>query len=250
MNLYKYYLEIKNRFLLALTTWISVVLVSYYFKEFLLFVFTKSNFYSSYPNNESLYFIFTDVTEIFSVYLSLIFFVANQITGFYFLYHLFIFISLGLYSSEYKYLLVVFKISVCFFFLSIIVFNKILFPLSWDFFSGFQNLTVLKYFSLHFEAKLNEYLAFYITFYYICIFYFQTFTGLVIFFNYVKEELKLIKNFRKVFYYSFLIFSTLVTPPDIFSQLLLSLIIIINYEILVLYVITRNYLKNFNLVTS
>ena len=219
-------------------TWVSIILVSYYFKEFLLFVFTKSNLYSSY-------FIFTDVTEVFSVYLVIIFFISNQITCFYCLYNVFIFISLGLYSSEYKYLIFVCKIGICFFLLSCGVFNKLIFPLSWDFFSGFQNFTVLQYSSLHFEAKLSEYLTFYIVFYYVCVFYFQLFTGLVIFFNYIKEEITLLKNLRKIFYYFFVIFSTLITPPDVFSQLIISSSIIINYEILVLYIITKNYLDKY-----
>jgi len=236
MNIYKYYLEIKNRLILTMITWVSIILVSYYFKEFLLFVFTKSNLYSSY-------FIFTDVTEVFSVYLVIIFFISNQIRGLYCLYHVFIFISLGLYSSEYKYLIFVYKTSMFFFLLSCSVFNKFIFPLSWDFFSGFQNFTLLQSPNLHFEAKLSEYLTFYIVFYYVCIFYFQIFTGLVVFFNHIKKEITLLKNLRKVFYYFFIIFSTLITPPDVFSQLFISFSIIINYEILVLYIITKNYIE-------
>jgi Sec-independent protein secretion pathway component TatC len=49
----------------------------------------------------------------------------------------------------------------------------------------------------------------------------------------------LIKAFRKIFHYFFLIFSTLITPPDIFSQLSISLCLTFNYEILVFYFIFK-----------
>ena len=70
--IYKYYLEIKNRFLLLSLTWVSTILVSYFYKEILLFISIKP----SICNNNSIifYFIFTDVKEVFSVYIKLIFF--------------------------------------------------------------------------------------------------------------------------------------------------------------------------------
>ena len=47
------------------------------------------------------YFIFTNVDEIFYVYLRLIVFIANQITILMLLYHSLMFLTLGLYHSEY-----------------------------------------------------------------------------------------------------------------------------------------------------
>jgi sec-independent protein translocase protein TatC len=240
MKIYKYYLEIKYRILMLLLTWFSVVLVSYCFKELLLFLIIKPNElkYSLF------YFIFTDVKEVFSVYITLVLFIGNQFLVYYFLYHLLIFIALGLYKFEYRYLIFIFKTSMFFFFFSVFIYNKLLFPLSWEFFLSFQNFILLKSFILHFEAKLSEYLTFYITFYYICIFYFQTFMVLVLFFDYIRNELEIIKNFRKIFYYSFVIFSTLITPPDVLSQFILSLIIIFSYEMLIFYIIIKKVIKN------
>jgi sec-independent protein translocase protein TatC len=243
MSIYKFYLEIKNRFFLIILSWISVILVSYCFKEVLLFAVTKHNLYLFDDTNEIFYFIFTDVTEIFSVYITLIFFISNQILILYLLYHLLMFVALGLYKSEYYYLKFVFKTSMFFFFFSVIIFNKILFPFSWDFFLSFQNVTILKSLTLHFEAKLSEYLAFYVTFYNICIFYFQTFVILILFFDYVKNELNTIKRFRKVLYYFFVLFSTLITPPDVFSQFILSAGIVLSYEIFVFFFITKQLIR-------
>ena len=248
MHIYKYYFEIKNRFLLLILTWTSVVLVSYCFKEVLLFMITKPSIHlSSYCHNtyEVFYFIFTDVIEIFVVYITLVFFVGNQVICVYMFYHLLYFMILGLYRFEYNYLIFVFKISMFFFIFSIIVYNKFLFPFSWDFFLSFQDFVVLKFLTLHFESKLNEYVFFYIKFYYFCVFYFQIFVFLVIFFDYVKNELQMIKTFRKGFYYSFVIFSTLITPPDVFSQFIISVGIIFSYEILMFFITIKNFVKKF-----
>lgn len=247
MNLYKYYFELKNRFFLLTLTWISVILVSYCFKEVLLFTITKPSIYLSFSTDtnkgEIIYFIFTDVIEVFLVYISLIFFIGNQIGSLFILYHSLFFIALGLYKFEYDHLILIFKTSVFFFIFSVVIYNKFLFPFSWDFFLSFQDFAALKFLTLHFESKLNEYVGFYTTFHYICVFYFQIFVLLVIFFDYIKDELETVKILRKFFYYFFIIFSTLVTPPDVFSQFILSLGIILSYEILMFFIITKNFMK-------
>ena len=188
------------------------------------------------------YFIFTDVTEIFSAYITLIFFIGNHILILYLCYNTLIFIALGLSKSEYNYLIFIFKTCLFLFLFSIVIFNKVLFSFSWNFFLSFQNLETLNSLTLHFEAKLSEYLNFYLTFYYICTLYFQTFLLLILFFDYFKNELEIIRRFRKFFYYFFVVFSTLVTPPDIFSQTILSLSIIFSFEILVFYLILKKSL--------
>jgi Sec-independent protein secretion pathway component TatC len=98
-----YILEIKNRFILLFITWLSTILVGYFYKEILLFLFLESEMFL---HNEIKieYFIYTDIIEVFSVYIQLIFFISFQILVLYILYHSFIFISFGLYFMEYFYL--------------------------------------------------------------------------------------------------------------------------------------------------
>lgn len=239
--IYNYYLEIKNRCLLLSLTWISIIFVSYFYKEVLLFVCIKPSILCN--ASAIFYFIFTDVKEIFSVYMTLILFLGNQILMFYSAYHALSFVSLGLYKFEYKHCRLVFLTSILFWFFSLLIFTKVLFPISLNFFLSFQTLTSVKSLNFHFEAKLSEYLNFYIMFYYICIFYCQTFVILVFFFDYINTNLNLIKVFRKLFYYFFIFFSTLVTPPDVLSQILFSICLICIYEILIFVNIFFLYLK-------
>jgi Sec-independent protein secretion pathway component TatC len=243
--LYTYYLEIKNRIFLSLMCWLFVTIVCYFYKETLLFLFISFSNYGVLAGSKP-YFIFTDVTEIFSVYAQLIFFIANQILFIKLSYHMLMFLSLGLYKFEYTNLKFTFEVLLSSWIISICLLNKILMPLSWNFFLSFQDQTHLKTISLFFEAKLNEYFNFYISLYYVCLLNFMFFIFVALFINNISNDLRKIKSFRKIFYFVFVMFSTLTTPPDILSQLLLSFILILNYEILILIKIY----KRINLVTN
>jgi len=131
---YKYYLEIKNRVLLLISTWLSLIIVCYHFKEPLLFVFINSN---QYCNNLP-YFIFTNVGEIFQVYLCLTFFVANQITILMVFYHSLMFLTLSLYYSEYIQLKLISKIFIFTWSCSVVLLTKLVVPFTWSFFLSFQ----------------------------------------------------------------------------------------------------------------
>jgi sec-independent protein translocase protein TatC len=138
-----------------------------------------------------------------------------------------------MFKIEFYYLKTFLKFSILVWSCSIILTNSILVPMTWKFFLSFQDVISYKFVKLHFEAKLNEYLTFYILIYHLCIFYCQIFTILFFFFNYVDNKIKAIKKFRKLFYYFFIIFSTLISPPDIFSQIFISGLVILIYELLV-----------------
>ena len=235
MKIKTYFLEIKNRLFLLIFVWFTVILVCYTFKEVLLLNIIKQGFCIKEP----FYLIFTDVSEIFYVYIVLIFFIGNQVLFLYCLYHILIFLSPSLFKSEYIYLMFVLKISLTWFFFSIILFINFFFPICWEFFLSFQNLEIIKITTLYFESKINEYLYFYTSSYYTFVFCFQILAFLFLMFDFSKSNTELVQKFRKFFYYFFIIFSTLVTPPDVFSQLFLSSCLIFNYETLVFYFIYK-----------
>jgi sec-independent protein translocase protein TatC len=246
--LHRYYLEIKNRILLLLVAWVAIILVSYVFKEVLLSIVTTD--YVRFTT-ETPYFIFTDVVEVFSVYMLLVFFVGNQVLVLYVFYHLLVFTRPGLTKTEYSFFLFLYRIGGFLLFLAVIVFNKLLFPFSWNFFLSFKNFGMLKSLTLHFEAKLLEYLVFYTAFYYACVLYFQFFLLPILLFKYLGNELGVYHYFRKFLYYACVVFSTTVTPPDVLSQVVLSFILIISCEILVFCSTFKNVLdKSSSLVTS
>ena len=220
----KYLQEIKIRLFLLFLTWLFTVLISYAYKEVLLCVILQVT--ENY--NSDFYFIFTNVTEIFSVYIKLIKFLGNQILFLYFFYHLFGFFSPALFKTEYNFIDSVMKLILTMFLFSLLLFNYLFIPLTWNFFLSFQNF--IYFVSLHFETKLDEYLIFYISLYYICVFYCQMFLGFFFVLNYLNANIQSIKKFRKIYYYLFLIFSTFISPPDITSQIFISFLLAFFYE--------------------
>jgi sec-independent protein translocase protein TatC len=245
MSLAKYLLEAKNRLFLLLLTGSSCFLVGYFYKETLLFLFVQPLMYQDTNSHSAVfYFIFTDVTEIFSVYIKLVSFLSIQLTLLYVLYHLFVFFSPAMYYKEYLYFNLVSKVIIFVWCFSIIMLTQILIPLTWKFFLSFQYLTSTRSVNLYFEAKLNEYLIFYISLYYLCVFYCQIFTVFFFFLNYINADIQIIRKFRKLYYFFFLVFATLVSPPDILSQFIISTAVIFLYEMLIFTFLLRAILRS------
>ena len=228
----KYLFEIKNRVSLLVLLWLFVGVVCYYYKEILLFSLIKSFICL---NSDLFYFIFTNVTEVFFIYFTLISFISFQIACWYLIYNIFVFLSPALFSYEHQYLNFFFKLLTFFFFFSFVLSNYVLIPLTWHFFLSFKPISFAK--SVYFEAKLSEYLNFYLNVYSFCFVYFQIFLVLFFFLSdiYSKKSFIKIKKFRKLYYYFFVIFSTLVSPPEVITQALMSLSLLVAYEFILFF---------------
>jgi len=233
-NYKKYYKEIKNRFILIFCTWIFCLSTCYHYKEPILFLVINSS--SLFLNsNEKPYFIFTNITEVFYVYLELVLFISNQVLTIMLIYQILMFLSFGLYQFELKKLKFLFQIFMLAWISSSFLLFSFVVPLTWKFFLSFQGNSINNHLvSFFFEAKLNEYLHYFISLYYVCLINCQFLVLLLIILNSVNNKLKKTKTFRKLFYLIFIIFSTVVTPPDVFSQICISGILIIIYECVVL----------------
>lgn len=230
MFLYKYLQEFKHRLLLLLFTWLFTFIACYFYREALLFLIIEPQFQNLFTS----YFIFTNVTEVFSIYIQLVYFFSIQIFFMYLIYHLFIFSSPALYYFEYYYLnfLIFLFVSTWYFF--IILFVYLLVPASVNFFLSFESSNA------YFEARINEYIVFYLSLYYLCFFYFQFF---VVFFYFSAKDISIYnaKKFRKFYYYYFLMLSIIISPPDSFSQFIAFCIAVAIYEFLIISFIVKFY---------
>jgi sec-independent protein translocase protein TatC len=144
------------------------------------------------------------------------------------------FLSPSLYKFEYNNLYFFIRISFFIFLVSIVVLNVFLMPLSWNFFLKFQNndFNSIPFF---FEAKVSEYLIYYINLYSLCLLNCQFSLFMLIYINRFSTNVIEIKKLRKIFYFLFFVISTLVTPPDVISQLCFSFILIFIYEIIIFF---------------
>lgn len=237
-----YYFEIKNRFILLLLIWLFCFVTIYFHKETLIFLL-KPDYSLHYKNSFKFYFIFTDVREVLSAYITIAFFITNQVFGFLMICQIFVFLSSGLYYTEYLYLKRWIYLSLFFWIGSIFIFNRVLLPVSFNFFLSFQSLTNVEPVQMYFESKLIEYLNFYVVLYFICGVYGQILLFLTLFLDYTILNLKTIKKYRKVSFFLFLLFATVTTPPDIISQIFLTLSLSLLYELLNLINLIKKYCK-------
>jgi len=237
--IYRYIIEIQYRLVFSFVAWFSMVLTCYYFKETLLYLFIRS---SINQEDNPLYFVTTNVTEMFTTYIQISYFLSNQIIILFFIWQTIVFMSEGLYAFEYFYLKKLLMGILGGWLLSFLLLNFIVFPISWEFFLNFQKLSFLDTHIFYFETKLNEYLTFYKSVFYFSNFICQTFILILILFYFVKTDLILIKKSRKSFYFFFTIVSTILTPPDVIFQLFSIFSFAIIYELLIILAIFRNKL--------
>ena len=238
--MFKYTAEMKNRFSLIILSWLLSASIAYYYKGTLLFLSLKT-LINGQTNNE-IYFIATNLTEILSAYLKLSYFIANVVTLIVAIYHLLIFLSPGLYKWEHfnlKHVAIKGTISGIF---SLIMINKYIMALCWKFFLGFQKPDVHNSVSLYFEGKICEYIEFYVLICIVCMISSQLTVYLFLYLDFIKKKVRFVKNYRKLFYIIFLILATLVTPPDVWSQITILFLFLITYELIVVITVLKKFL--------
>ena len=230
MYLYKnYWHEIKNRCLCILYSLLITAIISYKYKTTLLYIYIKPSI--NYFTNKTLYFIYTNISELFYTYINLIISTTIQTTFLFVLIQILLFFKPGLYKKEFILLKNLTYTVTIVWLISILVIYKILLPFSWEFFFNIQNNQDQNQIEFFFEAKLNEYLLFIESIFYMCtmcIFIISTF---FIYLYTIPNTLNYLKQYRKKIYFSIYIVASIITPPDIFSQIILGTISILIFEL-------------------
>ena len=246
--IFKFYNEIKNRTSLVFLSWFSSFIACYTYIETILFLTIKN--ITKAHNNNSLYLISTNITEIFSTYLKLAYFISIQFTFILILYQITIFLSPGLYINEYTKLKKLIITLITIFIINIIFNHYFIFPFFWDFFLNYQASFEKQTVQIYFEGKLNEYLNFYVNTY-------VTISLLTLFFyaqffiiNNINNKIQFIKKYRKLFYLTFILIATTITPPDVISQLFVIIVLISLFEFFFLLIVINTKRYSFNSVTN
>lgn len=237
----KFFIEIKNRGLLLIISTLSVFIVIYYYKTFLLILILISN--PTLSNEILNYLIFTSITELFIIYFILNFFFTCQILYFIIFYQFLCFLASGLYLKEYNYFKFIFTTSVLLNIFSGYFFHAKLIPILSDFFLSFQKYS-MKGINFYFEAKIYDYLIFYKDLNFSCFLSFQSILFLILLSNFISNNLIILKDIRKFLFIILLFLATIVTPPDIFSQIFLFITLVLGFEISVFVNIFKKVIVN------
>jgi len=158
-------------------------------------------------------------------------------------YHVTSFLALGLYKKEYTYLKKFFTKSFLWWGCYTAFYLKTLLPLSYEFFFVFHQKSIEKL-QIFFEPKLYEFFDFIMETYsqnFICTQFLLILTEV---FNYKNASLTTIKMLKKKLYIGVLFVATFLTPPDITSQLIVFLSLVLYIEAYLIGKSTLLYFKN------
>ena len=213
--------ELRSRLIRIFAVIGTLFIVCYFFKEKLFEVLTIP-LVVSMPDNSAM--IFTSLPEAFFTYLKVSFFAAIFLASPYILYQIWKFISPGLYKSEKKYVFPFVFFSTIFFIGGSLFAYFVVFPFGFKFFLAFGTelirpmLSIREYLSFSFRLLL----AFGIIFELPILMFFLSRVGLV--------NSKTLITKRK--YAILLVFVTaaLFTPPDVVTQVLMALPLMLLYE--------------------
>jgi len=221
--------EIKNRLILLTLSFLANLQIMYSNKENLLFLVAKPLLKSEGYKN--IYFIFQNISELFSLYLNVIFFLSVQLVFIVAVSH---FISFLLPSSKqvnHKKFKRTSKFLLSFLLILLILTNNIIIPSTTFFFLGFSDKHNLNSaFDLLFEANLLVYWSYCKNVYVNSITFFIIFSIMFILTTINATKAPLRKNFRKPFYCTFCLLSTVFSPPDVIAQLSIFFFLLLIFE--------------------
>ena len=236
-------LEIKSRLTFFLIGMFCSFIICYYYKQTLLYLCIKPIFLKQ--NFNLFYFIFTDLIEVFLTYWLILQFFCFHFFVFIFFMHFWFFVSPSLYTQEKLDLKTSFLIITILWLVTVLTFYNFILPYFWGIFSTFDSVSSnnKKILQLFFESKLSEYIHFLYNAYTFCCIIIIIFYIICYVFHkkYITHnKFYEIKNFRNFLYFFFVVIATLFTPPDVFSQILVSLFFFIIFELLMFSLIINN----------
>ena len=223
--------------------YIFLAVVLFIYKELVIYIIIKPCFSSLFKDSLP-YFISTNITELISVYILVVIKISNVFCILHACLHLIGFLRPALYYKEkltLNHVCIVLFIST---FIFNIIFYVYLIPSFMNILYSFYNIDSKNKIGIpiFLEYKLIDYIEIYFEIYNVSMLGIVIFTGFIITtINKVKKGDFKIKKIRKTSHLGLLVISTLITPPDVISQLTLGLFLIIIYEtILIIYLIFNN----------
>ena len=232
--------ELKKRVVLCLIFFLFSFILCYSFHNELYNFITNPLVNVLKKHNINNAFIYTGLMENFTSTLSLVFSVSVFVSVPFCLIQIWLFILPALYDDEqrkvFMYFIIIplcflFGVLFCYFFILPIVFN---FFIGFEFISNRTMPAVL-------QAKITDYIDMTISFFYVFGFAFLM-PILLIFLNkmgFISHEL-FVKNHKFAIVGIFII-SAILTPPDVLSQIILAIPLILMYELVIF--LTRNKTK-------
>ncbi len=209
--------ELRKRLINSVIVFVLAVALSYNYSELIV-----KNIVNISPDTE---FIFIAPSELLMSYVKISLITGLVVSAPFLLMQLWLFISPGLSSSEKRYIIISLFTGAIFFILGIIFSYYVVLPTMLIFFMGFQidEIQAMISFSNYLSFVISTLLSFGI------IFELPIIMALLTRFGLVKVDF--LKKNRKIFILVIFIIAAILTPPDVVSQVLLAIPMLLLFEV-------------------
>ena len=223
MKIKIYFTEIYYRVTVLFFTWVLNFITLFTYKEQIVYMLGQ------HQQNLFPYFISTNLTETLMVFFKLSLFLAFYFSYPIVLVQIALFLLPGLHKYEYITIRNFLFVSIFSYIITTYLTYQIFLPYCWKFFNSFQLKAEESLVSIHLETRIADYLSFFLESFLVLNLAFHIF--LIFVFLLHRVRLNFIIEQRKLFYLFFFIFATIVTPPDIISQILVGTSFLLTFEI-------------------
>jgi sec-independent protein translocase protein TatC len=227
--------ELKYRLLYVIITFIINFILCYYYSEELIYIISRP-IDIIYNNN----FIYTTITEVFNTYIIIAINISIYITIISLIITIFLFLYSGLYAYEIKNIINYISLSIFLITFSNYIAYKYIIPLTYTYFINLEKTKQTMLYSVLLLAKINEYSV-----NYLLLLLLITLCSLLPILLLILLKIKIINinylnNKRNYIYIYIILIISMITPPDILSISLLSITMVIIYELIIMII----YLKD------
>lgn len=225
--------ELKKRLIYCLLAFFVASGASYYFAAE-IYSFLVQPLADAFPSPEHRRLIYTSLTEAFMTYLKLSVFAGFFLSFPVIATQLYLFLAPGLYKKERRALVPYLVAAPSLFLAGAAFVYYLIFPAAWRFFLGFESTGVAGGLPIQLEAKVSDYLGLVMHLMMAFGLSFQLPVVLVLLVRSGMVELDTLKKGRRYAIVLIVTVAAFITPPDIFSQIALSVPLYLLYEISIL----------------
>lgn len=232
--------ELRKRFVIAFVAFVVATILCYEFAAD-IYGFLVQPLADALPNPDHRRLIFTGLTEAFFTYLKLAvfagFFLAFPVIAA----QIYYFLAPGLYKTERKTLIPYLVAAPALFIIGAAFVYYFIFPMAWRFFLGFESAGMDGGLPIQLEARVAEYLSLSM---HLIMAFGLSFQLPVVLILLVRSNMLTLEKLKAGRRYAIVIIVTVaafITPPDIFSQIALSVPLYLLYELSIL--LCRNVKK-------
>lgn len=226
-------IELRKRLMISVMAFLLATGICYFFAGE-IYGFLVAPLADAMPDHSSRRMIYTSLTEAFFTYLRLALFAGFILSFPVMAWQLYRFLSPGLYAREKKALVPYAVAAPALFIIGAAFVYYLIFPAAWRFFLGFESADAAGGMPIRLEAKVADYLS--LSMHLIIAFglSFQLPVVLVLLVKSGMMSVEKLKKGRRYAIVAIVAVAAVITPPDVFSQIALSVPLYVLYELSIL----------------